>query len=180
MGTNYYFLTKKKDLAKKYFQDEYELIDEPDFYYEIHLNKLSCGWKPLFENHKAFDTFAGLEKFYYDHKDDLEIQDEYGTFYTFEDYKNEVIEHSQVEPTPVKWVYDDKDISTFGILLHTVDCEPEEADLWTPFDHIEYTQTEKETRDKLGVYSSWVTCVDENMYHNDPDYNFDWSEGRFV
>ena len=55
MGTNYYFMSRNKEL--------------------IHLNKLSCGWRPLFQKHRAFDSFRKLEAFYREHQADLEIYD---------------------------------------------------------------------------------------------------------
>ena len=112
MGTNYYMITKNKDLVRQYFDNEYELTDVPDFHYEIHLNKLSCGWKPLFQNHKAFRTFKELEKFCFEHKDDLSFKDEYGRSYSFEEYKKDMVEHSERTPEPVKWVYEE---SKFGM-----------------------------------------------------------------
>ena len=193
MGTNYYMITKNKDLAHEYFAEkcdyggkypeylnqEYELHDVPDFYYEIHLNKLSWGWKPLFQNHKAFRTFNELEKFCNEHMDDLTFEDEYGQEYSFEEYKKEVMEHSERTPEPVKWVY--KEDSMFGGHKHlmTEKCEPDEADLWIPFDHIDYFRTEHEAKDILCAYDAYVGWVSEEKYHRDPDYKLDWVEGDF-
>ncbi len=82
MGTNYYLITKNSDIAHKYFanndmygtwDEEYVLRDIPDFHYEIHLNKLSYGWRPLFQIHKVFRSFTELENFYKEHKSDLTI-----------------------------------------------------------------------------------------------------------
>lgn len=70
MGTNYYLFTGSKQLARKYFAEvseygyvdaEYEIVDEPRLGYEIHLNKCSCGWRPLFQCHKVFKSFAEQE-----------------------------------------------------------------------------------------------------------------------
>lgn len=195
MGTNYYMITKNKDLAHEYFAEkcdyggkypeylnqEYELYDVPDFYYEIHLNKLSYGWSPLFQIHKAFRTFNELEQFYNDHKDDLTFEDEYGREYTFEEYKQEVIEHSEVEPKSVKWVYKEDNICgrPGRKYLQVEDCEPEEADLWTPFNHAEYARTEKEAQIRLEAWDAPVGWMSEDRYYRDPDYKFDWVEGDF-
>lgn len=195
MGTNYYMITKNKDLAHKYFatecdyggrypeylDQEYELYDVPDFYYQIHLNKLSCGWSPLFQIHKAFRTFSELEQFYNDHKGDLTFEDEYGREYTFEEYKQEVIEHSEVEPESVKWVYKEDNLcgKPGHKYLQIEDCEPEEADLWTPFDHAEYGRTEKEARKRLEAWDAYVSWMSDDRYSRDPDYKFDWIEGDF-
>ena len=87
MGTNYYFMSRNKELMQTYFADksewgvlgeEYTIVDEPYLGYRCHLNKLSCGWRPLFQKHRAFDSFRELEAFYREHQEDLEIYDEYG------------------------------------------------------------------------------------------------------
>lgn len=185
MGTNYYFKTSNRDLVHKhfakrlevtsweeYYDQEYELFDVPDFHYMIHLNKLSCGWKPLFQNHKAFKTFAELEKFYKAHKNDLIIEDEYGEEYTWNKYKKEILDHGNQVKTPMKWVKVREEGYCERIV--TKECSPEEADLYSPFDHIEYTETYEKFR---GIDSSdWGI---QERYHRDPDYNIDWTEGDF-
>lgn len=193
MGTNYYMITKNKDLAHKYFakecdyggkypeyvDQEYTLYDVPDFYYEIHLNKLSYGWQPIFQKHTAFSTFTELEQFYNEHKEDLIFKDEYDDEYTFEEYKQIVINHSNREPQPMRWVY--KEDNMFGRSGHkylmTEECKPEEADLWIPFDHSEYAKTQRDAQIK---YKAWGTYSDRyDQYTKDPDYKFDWIEGDF-
>lgn len=86
MGTNYYFMSRNKELLYTYFAEksewgvlgeEYTIVDEPYLGYRCHLNKLSCGWRPLFQKHRAFDSFRKLEAFYREHQADLEIYDEY-------------------------------------------------------------------------------------------------------
>ena len=42
---------------------EYEIVDEPYLGYEVHLCKLSAGWRPLFQRHKTISTFKELEEF---------------------------------------------------------------------------------------------------------------------
>ena len=53
MGTNYYFMSRNKELMQTYFAEksewgvlgeEYTIVDEPYLGYRCHLNKLSCGW----------------------------------------------------------------------------------------------------------------------------------------
>ena len=77
MGTNYYFMSRNKELMQTYFAEksewgvlgeEYTIVDEPYLGYRCHLNKLSCGWRPLFQKHRAFDSFRKLEAFYRDHE----------------------------------------------------------------------------------------------------------------
>lgn len=43
--------------------EEYEIVDEPYLGYQVHLNKLSCGWRPLFQMHKNIKIFKELEDF---------------------------------------------------------------------------------------------------------------------
>ena len=195
MGTNYYFMTKNKELARKHFaveydwgvtNEEYNIVDEPFLGYEIHLNKLSYGWRPLFQQHKAFKTWNELEKFYYDHESDLCVYDEYGTLWTFPEYKQHVFDHAAREPKPMKWEYGYESIDlkfhpeTARMHLHTVSCKPEEAELWIPFDHIEYFETEKAAKLKYKAYDWYDRYLfEEFKYWNDPDYKIDWTEGDF-
>ncbi|MGN0495327.1 MAG: hypothetical protein ACI4GW_03800 [Lachnospiraceae bacterium] len=53
MGTNYYFMSKNKELMQTCFagktecgvlEEEYSIVDEPFLGYRCHLNKLSYGW----------------------------------------------------------------------------------------------------------------------------------------
>ena len=39
MGTNFYLATKSKETRDKYFGWKYEIVDEPDWGYEIHIAK---------------------------------------------------------------------------------------------------------------------------------------------
>ena len=80
MGTNYYFMSRNKELMQTYFAEksewgvlgeEYTIVDEPYLGYWCHLNKLSCGWRPLFQKHRAFDSFRKLEAFYREHQADV-------------------------------------------------------------------------------------------------------------
>ena len=192
MGTNFYLMTQSKELAHKHFaiendwgvsDTEYEIVDEPYLGYEIHLNKLSYGWRPLFQRHKAFKTWAELERFCNEYQSEIDIYDEYKKKLDFAEYKERIFDHAAREPEPVKWEYDYESIDlkyhpeTARKHLHTVSCHPEEAELWIPFDHIEYFETEKAAKKKFGVYSYHI--FDDFKYWNDPDYNIDWTEGDF-
>ena len=190
MGINFYFITRNTKLVHEHFAqgydeystwgEEYELCDIPDFHYEIHINKLSYGWKPLFQNHKAFRTFTQLEQFYKEHKEDLTIQDEYGDIYTFEQYKQEILDHGNVSPEPRKWVVKDEPaMFSGGKRLTTEKCEPEEAELWTPYDHLDYGRTERLAAGRLH-YNGYVGWKDVDDYHRDPEYYIDWVEGEFL
>lgn len=188
MGTNYYFITKATNFTHKHFADsnewdtfneEYELSDNPYFHYKIHLNKLSCGWKPLFQIHKEFSTFNQLKDFYKKYNRYLSIEDEYGNKYTWDEYEQTIINHTMVEPYAVKWVYDEDPVlgKPGHKYLRTIRCAPEEAELWCPYDHLEYDRTHKKAAKRFGVFEYMDSG--EFYSHNDPDYNIDWSKGEF-
>lgn len=177
MGTNFYFMSRNKELMQTCFGGEYIIVDEPYFGYRCHLNKLSCGWRPLFQKHKAFDTFRKLEAFYREHQADLEIYNEYRMIYSWEDYYELVYEHSRLEPEPMKWVYNA--IPAFvdkNPHLRTVMCNKEEVDIYAPFNHVEYEESLKKARLKFDVHDRIFSDI---KYWNDPDYLFDWTEGEF-
>lgn len=201
MGTNYYLITKSSKLAHEYFAEkmdyggkypeyvnqEYKLYDVPDFYYKVHLNKCSCGWRPLFQRHKCFKTFEELEQFVIKHKDEVQIFDEYDEEFTFEDYKQRMIDHiNNRERTPMKWVFEISDFDRHWQKnprksLHTIECSPEEAELWIPFSHVKYTETEMQAQHKYSAYDNdLMTSVKNRLnYGEDPDYPFDWCDGDF-
>lgn len=95
---------------------EYAIVDEPYLGYEIHLNKLSWGWRPLFQRHKTINTFKELEEFCLKNKSVISIYDEYGRRYTWKQYFERVYEHSQQKKEPRKWIYDID--SVFQIVGH--------------------------------------------------------------
>ena len=107
------------------------------------------------------------------------IQDEYGETYAWEDYKKEVVDHGSSKPEPVKWVY--KESKLFGNngkkYLFTEDCDPEEADLFAPFDHSEYGRTEKMAQEKYKAWDYYIGSKPD--YSADPDYPVDWVSGDF-
>lgn len=174
-------MSRNKKFVKKYFDNEYVLYDEPHWHYKIHLNKLSYGWRPLFQRHKHFQTFAELELFYNDYKNDLVIINEYDEKMSWEMYKGIILNHANVTPKPLKWVYDIDPIDKLFSdnprkTLHTTSCKPEEADLWTPLKHSEYAKTEAEARRKFKCYDY---IVDDDRSWEDPDYPIDWIDGDF-
>ena len=193
MGTNYYFMTesrkiahdyfaKKYDWGNEYYDKEYELLDEPYFHYLIHLNKLSCGWKPLFQVHKAFQTWDELKQFYHDHSDDLKIIDEYDEVFTWDEYEKEIMDHAHRKPEPVKWIYTDDVIGAkLGhMYMSTEKCSPEEADLWIPFDHLDYHDTQREARRRYEAWDTYFNESDREFYsHRDPNGLIDWAKGDF-
>lgn len=172
-------ITKSKKLAHQYFDDEYELTDTPEFRYEIHLNKCSCGWRPLFQKHKAFSTFQDLEKFYMEHKEDIIIEDEYGDKYSFKEYKNEIVEHGSLTPEPMKFVVVNSGLYG-GVHLDPQPCKPNEAEVWCPFNHREYQIAEAAAQKKLKAWEANIGWIRADAYEDDPDYPIDWYEGDFV
>lgn len=186
MGTNFYFMCTDKSLVRESFaineewgvhDEEYEIVDEPYLGYNIHLNKLSCGWKPLFQKHKAFSTFSELKDFYFANEDKLKIYDEYGKEFSWDEYFERVYSHSAQKREPVRWVYEpDKRFNETEPTLHFIHCEEAEADLFTPFAHIEYSETEKVALKRFGIIRGYEPSF---KYWNDPDFFFDWTEGEF-
>lgn len=180
VGTNYYLRTKNKKLVEECFGLERVSWEDKDVVpavLYIHLNKLSYGWRPLFQKSQVFQTFDELKRFYHEHPDDFEICDEYNEQYSWEDYAQMIFNHSQVQPRPFRWVYGKCAIfSEMSPILHMEVCSEEEAEIHSPFNHIEYTELEKEARKRFGLYS-YMPC--NIVYWNDPDYMYDWTDREF-
>lgn len=186
MGTNFYLMSKSKKLIRENFaveknygvtDVEYELVDEPYLGYQIHLNKLSCGWRPLFQRHKNIKSFKQLEGFCMKNNNIVEIYDEYGEKYTWKQYYDKVYNHSQCKPKPFKWVYEiDLLFKDNKPTLHVVPCTESEAEIYMPFCHKEYREKERRARECFHVYERpWYGI----KYWEDPDFPFDWMEGEF-
>lgn len=88
MGTNFYMFTNQKELKDKLGR-KVELTDEPEFGYEIHIAKTSCGWRPCFEAHEHIRSVADL-KLLYD-QGGMKIFDEYGTEYDWPGFVERVV-----------------------------------------------------------------------------------------
>ena len=190
MGTNYYLFTRSKNLAQRYFatnnswgvsDEEYEISDEPLLGYYIHLNKLSYGWRPLFQCHKAFSSFVDLELFFKEHQKSLKIFDEYGEEFGWDAYKKIIMNHSGRKPEPMKWVYEeDEFLGKRGRkYFQTIRCTTEEAEIWIPFDHLEYEQSEKLAAIRLNCYDKTIHDSSDFYSHNDKEYRIDWANGDF-
>lgn len=186
MGTNFYLMSKSKKLMREYFSvkrdygftdEEYEIVDEPYLGYEVHLNKLSAGWRPLFQKHRKISTFKELEDFCLKNNNVVGIYDEYGKKYTWEQYYDRVYSHSQRKPEPFKWVYEiDTIFNNSRKTVHTIPCTEQEAEIYMPFCHRIYNEKEKQARKRFKIYDSRGVNV---KYWEDPDYPFDWTEGDF-
>ena len=85
-------MTKSKDVRDKYFGDYYELTDEPDWGYEIHIAKTSAGWLPLFQKHDCFKSVKELKELY--ETGEFIIYDEYCTKYSWEEFDERVLQHN--------------------------------------------------------------------------------------
>lgn len=108
-------MSRNKKLMREYFaveteytikDIEYEIVDEPYLGYNVHLCKLSAGWRPLFQRHKTISTFKEVEEFCLKNKSMVSIYDEYGRRYTWKQYFKKVYNHSQRKAEPRKWIYD--------------------------------------------------------------------------
>ena len=157
--------------------EEYEIVDEPYLGYQVHLNKLSAGWRPLFQRHKNIKTFKELEDFCLKYNSVVGIYDEYGKKYAWKQYFDRVFSHSQRPAEPCKWVYEvDTLFKDNGPTLHIVRCSEQEAEIYVPFNHRLYAETEKQARDRFNVHERYWGSM---QYWEDPDYPFDWTEGEF-
>jgi len=89
MGTNFYLMTSDRQKRDKWF-DEYEceLTDTPEWGYEVHIAKTSCGWKPLFEAHKRIRSVRDIKAAI---SDGFRVVDEYGTFYNLDEFVDRVV-----------------------------------------------------------------------------------------
>lgn len=89
MGTNFYLMTKSKETRDKYFGYYYELTDTPEWGYNIHIAKTSCGWLPLFQAHNCFKSIKQLKELY--NAAEFIIYDEYGNMYSWDEFDERVL-----------------------------------------------------------------------------------------
>ena len=186
MGTNFYLISKDEKWMRENFavetesvikNAEYESVDEPYLGYEVHLNKLSVGWRPLFQSHKNIKTFKKLEDFCVNNSRNIEIFDEYGKKYTWKQYYAKVYSHSQCQIKPFKWVYEINPIfKDSKPTLHIESCMEQEAEIHMPFCHREYDEKERKDQRRFHIYDRYRGDI---KYWEDPDYSFDWTDGEF-
>lgn len=82
--------SKNKEFVHKYAPYSYELTDEPEFGYEIHIAKTSAGWLPFFQGHKdGINSVAGYKAAY--DSGEFKIYDEYGVEYNWEAFDERVL-----------------------------------------------------------------------------------------
>lgn len=76
----------------------------------------------------------------------------------------------------MKWVYEVYPMFSSKVpSLHTVRCCEDEAELYVPFNHMEYEETLNKVRSKFCVYER---RYGEEKYWSDPEYLFNWTEGK--
>lgn len=90
MGTNFYLHTTDKSIAQQYAPYSYELTDEPEFGYVIHIAKTSVGWLPLFRGHGHGICSVAEYKAAYD-TGKFKIYDEYGVQYDWDSFDDRVL-----------------------------------------------------------------------------------------
>lgn len=168
MGTNYYLFMRgkvhKKDV-EKYFPYEYELVDEPDFGYLVHIGKRSCGWKPLFQEHAhAYTGVKGLLQLIDEHLT-WELLDEYDQAFTKDGLIEELIDwgECQCEKRGTRHL---RFVSGFREFEEVPEGEP--YDILAPIDHVEYMR-----KSPRGWHS------DSIRYWHDED-GYDFTNGDFV
>lgn len=89
MGTNFYFFTNDKSIAEKYACNEYTLTDTPEFGYEIHIAKTSCGWLPLFQYRETMPSVKAMKEAY--DTGEFKIYDEYNKEYNWKEFDERVL-----------------------------------------------------------------------------------------
>lgn len=89
MGTNFYIMTKSKEARDKYFGWSYKLTDTPDWGYQQHVAKTSCGWLPSFDGSGCFKSIRELKNIY--NSGEFILYDEYGTIYTWNEFDERVL-----------------------------------------------------------------------------------------
>ena len=117
-------MTTDKELVNKYFDGEYEIVDDPYLGYEIHIGKRSAGWKPLFEAHdNAYTSVSEMLNFIMNHPE-IHIFDEYGESLSIAQLKEELIDWAEKQEKRI---------------IHYDDYI---GDIESPIDHIEMNQIE--------------------------------------
>lgn len=137
-------MTTDKELVNKYFDEEYEIVDDPYLGYEIHIGKRASGWKPIFEDHNsAYDSVSGLLDFLQRHRDKVKIYDEYNELLTINQLKEELIDWADNQERRV---------------IHYDDYI---GDIETPIDHVEMDQRDNR--------NSWLKI---HYWHDKDGYDF--------
>ncbi len=125
MGTNFYIGTADKEARDEYFGLNYELTDTPTWLYEQHIAKTSMGWLPSFEESRSIHSVADIKKLYDTGK--FVIYDEYGTYYTWEEFDERVLKFNggvlgavpreKIKQDP-NWQFYDRDMPEYRPISH--------------------------------------------------------------
>ena len=89
MGTNFYLYTADKESKNLFFGGDYELTEYPDLGFELHIAKTSIGWLPLFQQTDVIKSVKDIENIAV--QDNISIIDEYGEFFTWDEFKDRVL-----------------------------------------------------------------------------------------
>lgn len=136
-------MTTDKELVKKYFDGEYEIVDDPYLGYEIHIGKRSSGWRPLFEAHNyAYDSVSEMIEFIMNHPE-IHIFDEYGESISIAQLKEELIDWAEDQER--RMIYYDDYI----------------GDIEAPIDHVEM--------DRRDNRNPWLKI---HYWHDKDGYDF--------
>lgn len=150
MGTNFYLATKEKSVRDKYFGYAYDLTDEPDWYYEIHIAKTSAGWLPLFQAHDCFKSVKELEQLY--KTGSFVIYDEYLQYYNWDEFVDRVVKHNGGYKGAIPRERIVQDVHSYFY--------DKNAPEYRPISHFEYGN---------GAYAS-------DCFMDDEGYEFTWGE----
>lgn len=143
-------MTTNKDLVEKHFSNEYTVTDSPYFGYEIHIGKRSCGWKPLFQEHKnAYSSVKEMLGFFLVNKNDILIFDEYERELDINELAEELI--AWEEKQEKRMIHYD---GIPGLIQ-------------SPIDHVEMVNREPNR----------YCCIYSKYWHDKDGYNF--TEGDF-
>jgi hypothetical protein len=74
---------------------EYDLPDERTDFGDIHVGKLSGGWKPLMQANEHFSSIKTLKQWYAKNKNKYVFINEYDEFISFEEYLIRINEWNQ-------------------------------------------------------------------------------------
>lgn len=162
MGTNYYLHTKDKRLVAEHFPAEYTLTDVPDFGYEVHLCKMSAGWKTLFQAHKfAYNSVKEMTAFFRENKDRITIYDEYDSKQDLEEFIDLYTNRDKLAAQHSQKLSVNAQGSMRGVSDDTT-----EPYITTPIDHIEYKDFMERQTD-VTVFRDYV-----EHWNDEEGYNF--------
>ena len=112
MGTNYYMITKNKEIKDQYFGDDFELTDHPVWGYEAHVCKISGGWHTLFQaRERGFRTVAEIK--YLCQREDVQLFDEYSRELTWDEFESILKKHEARTEPPLISHINNRDLGSY-------------------------------------------------------------------